>query len=607
MSVDATSFVCIVEVLRLKASMLSASCTKQDDNAMTLCYDLTSPSILFQTALMTLLHCFLSYTSGILFLLGKKKRDDASIFATLAILDKLDIDNERPSEEEVARKFGFEEAYLSGNSTVWQRTKPKIWSLFDEPNSSCYAKATLAILDKLDIDNERPSEEEVARKFGFEEAYLSGNSTVWQRTKPKIWSLFDEPNSSCYAKTISMISVFFICVSILSFCLKTHPNMRVPVINNVTVPGISENGTTQLYWVLNKDRSDPHSAFFYIEAACNMWFTVELIVRFTVTPQPLIFIRNTINAIDFVATLSFYVDILLTSLPKEDDSGKSAEVIEFLSIIRIMRLFKLTRHSGGLKILVHTFKASAKELTLLVFFLVLGIVVFASLVYYAERLQVNPRNDFQSIPGGLWWAIVTMTTVGYGDMVPRTYAGMFVGTLCAIAGVLTISLPVPVIVSNFSMFYSHTQVCELLHVQQLDSSLGAPSCPTVILRPVCSFISYSHTQARSKLPKRRRRVLPAQQPRRVRQPSCLGPGESKPVGISLSRRMNTCKMQQAQGKGPALAGNGVSQGSSPLRTLGLYSNMGAPPGKPPFSSLFTSPIDNNSTKNVSYEEQNIYG
>ena len=60
-----------------------------------------------------------------------------------------------------------------------------------------------------------------------------------------------------------------------------------------------------------------------------------------------------------------------------------------------MRLFKLTRHSPGLKILIHTFKASAKELALLVFFLVLGIVVFASLVYYAERLQVNPTNDFK--------------------------------------------------------------------------------------------------------------------------------------------------------------------------------------------------------------------
>ena len=66
-------------------------------------------------------------------------------------------------------------------------------------------------------------------------------------------------------------------------------------------------------------------------------------------------------------------------------------------------------------------------------------------VYYAERIQVNPGNDFESIPLGLWWALVTMTTVGFGDMVPKTYLGMFVGAMCAMAGVLVVALPVPVI------------------------------------------------------------------------------------------------------------------------------------------------------------------
>jgi potassium voltage-gated channel Shaw-related subfamily C protein len=98
------------------------------------------------------------------------------------------------------------------------------------------------------------------------------------------------------------------------------------------------------------------------------------------------FVKSPVNVIDFVATLSFYTDILLQS--SVDHRIDKADILEFFSIIRILRLFKLTRHSPGLKILIHTFKASAKELTLLVFFLVLGIVVFASLVYYAERLQV---------------------------------------------------------------------------------------------------------------------------------------------------------------------------------------------------------------------------
>ena len=161
---------------------------------------------------------------------------------------------------------------------------------------------------------------------------------------------------------------------------------------------------------------------------------------------------------------------------------ENADILEFFSIIRILRLFKLTRHSPGLKILIHTFKASSKELTLLVFFLILGMVIFASLVYYAERLHANPDNDFKSIPEGLWWAVVTMTTVGYGDMVPKTYAGLIVGSLCALSGVLVIALPVPVIVSNFSMFYSHTQVSYVTLTQTIHPGLRHVPSHTIYIR-----------------------------------------------------------------------------------------------------------------------------
>ena len=150
------------------------------------------------------------------------------------------------------------------------------------------------------------------------------------------------------------------------------------------------------------------------------------------------------------------------------------------------------------QILIHTFKASLHELFMLTYFLVLFIVIFASLVYYAERTQFNPKNDFDSIPVGLWWAIITMTTVGYGDLTPKTYLGMLVGSMCAVLGVLTIALPVPVIVSNFALFYSHTK-------------------------------------ARAKLPNKRRRVLPVEavRPKVAGKRDTAGAGGSGPFGSVL--------------------------------------------------------------------------
>jgi len=95
-----------------------------------------------------------------------------------------------------------------------------------------------------------------------------------------------------------------------------------------------------------------------------------------------------------------------------------------------------------------------RELGLLIFFLFICVVLFSSAIYFAEPPGSGSGSQFSSIPDAFWWAVVTMTTVGYGDMLPVTPWGKLVGSLCAIAGVLTIALPVPVIVSNFNYFYN---------------------------------------------------------------------------------------------------------------------------------------------------------
>lgn len=255
-------------------------------------------------------------------------------------------------------------------------------------------------------------------------------------------------------QVIAFASLFFILVSITTFCLETHEAFIIDV--NVTETLVVGN-TTEVF-VMQKMETEP--ILTYIEGVCVLWFTLEFLVRIICCPDKLVFVKNLLNIIDFVAILPFYLEVGLSGL-----SSKAArDVLGFLRVVRfvrILRIFKLTRHFVGLRVLGHTLRASTNEFLLLIIFLALGVLIFATMIYYAERIGAKPSDPsgsehthFKNIPIGFWWAVVTMTTLGYGDMYPKTWSGMLVGALCALAGVLTIAMPVPVIVNNFGMYYS---------------------------------------------------------------------------------------------------------------------------------------------------------
>eukprot|EP00058_Branchiostoma_floridae_P020733 XP_002606223.1 hypothetical protein BRAFLDRAFT_130979 [Branchiostoma floridae] len=253
----------------------------------------------------------------------------------------------------------------------------------------------------------------------------------------KLWLFLELPGSSIWAKLYAVLCVCFILLSISSLCLET-------------LPGFSERA--------QNPEVEFTTEFFWIETVCVAWFTLEVVLRFVACPSKKDYFRSVLNVFDILAIVPYFITVSVVLASKGETSGlyrKASLTLRLMRLVRVLRIFKLSRYSEGLKMMGSTLAGSGSDIGMLLVFMVILVILFASAIYFVEQLQPeDSESHFSSIPDAFWWAIVTMVTLGYGDTYPQTGAGKFVGSLCALAGILTISLPVPVIVTQFDRLYN---------------------------------------------------------------------------------------------------------------------------------------------------------
>ena len=149
-----------------------------------------------------------------------------------------------------------------------------------------------------------------------------------------------------------------------------------------------------------------------------------------------------------------------------------------LYMLRMLRLFTFVSHMARIRVLLLTIRASIWDILPFLMVIFLGVLLSSVFVYYAEVSQENTL--FTSIPAGFWWAVVTMTTVGYGDILPVSPSGKTIGSLWAVSGMLILLLPVPVYIRHFTrgneLVKMHRELERRHHPTSSDkSNMAAPS------------------------------------------------------------------------------------------------------------------------------------
>jgi voltage-gated potassium channel len=197
--------------------------------------------------------------------------------------------------------------------------------------------------------------------------------------------------------------------------------------------------------------------FYYVEWAYSILFTIEYILRLISIKQPVKYVLSPLGIIDMIALIPSYLSIFFVG-------AQSLLVFRALRLLRVFRIFKLSRFLTEINFLTIALKGSLRKISVFLLTVLTLTIILGSIMYLVEKRE----NGFSNIPESIYWAIVTITTVGYGDISPVTPVGKFVASVVMLIGYAIIAVPTGIL--------THDLVEAAKQNKQSDKPQSCPNC-----------------------------------------------------------------------------------------------------------------------------------
>ena len=233
--------------------------------------------------------------------------------------------------------------------------------------------------------------------------------------REKLYEIIFEADTPA-GKNFDLLLIFVIILSVMAVILESIPNVAARF----------------------------GSPLHMFEWAITIIFTLEYITRIWTHPKPLQYIFSFYGVIDFLAIIPTYLDFILAG-------AMTLTVIRGLRLLRIFRIMKITRYSKEGRIIVEALKSSRIKILVFLFAVVIVVLVIGSLMYLIE----GEASGFTSIPAGIYWAVVTLTTVGYGDITPITLLGKTIASFVMVIGYGVIAVPTGIVTFEIASAVKH--------------------------------------------------------------------------------------------------------------------------------------------------------